>query len=154
MVTETRILIVLCSAASVLLAARPTQADTRAPLGIVERADTALARALPIVFKSGTVETRSLPAFAGARHAITLGETQIPITPKLTIRAGAGLAAIEDAPRGSNLAHTGCAFSGTASYVLVEPVGLRIGVELTTLHVSYGATGFTDETMMLAVTTR
>ncbi len=153
MATETRVLIAL-GFASVLVGARPTWADTFTAPAVIQRADDALAAALPFVFHAGKLETRSVPAFASARHAITLGELQVHVSPRLSVRAGAGLAQIVDAPTELGGAHTGCAVGGSASYALFEPHGLRVGLELSAMHVTYGTTGFTDETMLVALSTR
>lgn len=137
-----------------LLASSPTRADSLTPMPIIDRADRALAKALPVLFENAGMAQRNLPAPSGARHAVTLGELTFHVLTRLDVHCGAGLAAIVDAPADSRLPRTGFATSAGASLAIFEPTGFRVGVEVNTLHVRYGATGLTDQTLMLALTTR
>jgi len=151
---ETRLVLTLSVLGTALFTAAPTRADSLAPMPLVERADTALARALPLVFKNGALETQSLPAFATAHHSVTLAELSFEVTKRIVVHGGFGLAEIVDAPVDIAMHHTGFAVGAGASYAIFQPTGYRFGVELSALHVRYGSIGFTNETMLLALTTR
>jgi hypothetical protein len=144
----------LAVAALALLAPSRTRADSGGTMTVIDRADRAIARMMPVLFDNTDVAQRSLPAPSGARHSLTLGEISIHVLPRIAIHFGAGLAAIVDAPTDSRLPRTGFATVAGASLAIFEPAGFRVGVEVNTLHVRYGSAGVTDQTMMLALTTR
>src|SRR5215470_12533192 len=106
-----------------LLVGAPTRADNfstlpivqradelltqNAPTPVLERADLVLFHAMPSLFSHGKMEERSIPIFSMAHHQVTLGEYTVRVTPKLGVRAGAGIAEIIDAPANFNLPRTG-----------------------------------------------
>src|SRR5215831_12967088 len=138
MATKAQLLVAVLTV-SAFVAARPTWADTAyQPPAIVARADNMLASALPALMDSGLMESRSLPALGSARHSLTIGELQYAFTPRLSARAGLGLAAVVDVPRDatSDLPHTGCAMLGAVNYTLAHLHGFRIAAEASAVHVS------------------
>ena len=125
-----------------------------APTPVLERADTVLFRAMPSLFQHGKMEERSFPMFSMAHHQVTLGEYNVRVTPKMDIRGGMGLAEIVDAPASFNLPRTGAALGGGINYQLAQVKGFRVALDFSALHVRYGAVGMTDETMLIAISTR
>jgi hypothetical protein len=138
-----------------LLASSPTsvRADAKLPMPVLERADRALARALPMLFGNVDMTSQTLPAPSGARHSLTLGELTFHVISRLDVHCGAGLAAIIDAPTDSRLPRTGFATEAGASLVIARPAGFRLGLDINTLHVRYGSMDLTDQTMMVALST-
>jgi len=136
------------------VAEAPTWADTYQQPALMARADNALFDTLPVLFDHGYMESRTLPAFGGALHSLTLGELQINFTRRLSARAGAGLAAIVDAPADSRTPGTGYAVVGTVDYALLQGHGMRFAAEITAVSVSYGDMSFIDKTFLLAVTAK
>jgi hypothetical protein len=138
----------------VLVAWRPTRADNVGPTPILDRADRALARALPVVFENGTFDHHSVPSLLSstARHSVTIGELTLKAAGRLDVHFGAGMAELVDAPANTTMRKTGLAGAIGASYALFEPACFRVGVEVDMLRVQYGAVGFTDERVLLALT--
>jgi len=125
-----------------------------APAPVVERPDALLIRAMPMLFQNGHMEERSIPIFSMARHQITLGEYTFHVTRKVDVRAGVGVAEIIDAPANFDLPRTGAAVGGGINYQLALVKGFRVALDFSALHVRYGAVGMTDETMLIALSTR
>jgi len=145
---------VLFLSIAVLVAWRPTHADNMGPQPILDRADTALARALPVVFENGTFDHHSVPSLASrsAKHSVTIGELTLKAIGRLDVHFGAGMAEVIDVPANSTMRRTGIAAAIGASFALVEPACFRVAIDVDTLRVQYGATGFTDERVLLALT--
>jgi hypothetical protein len=135
--------------------AHGTIVTARGAMALVDQADCALARALPVFFDRAGLDTRTLPAVASSRHLISLVQFSFHPTDRLDLHAGAGLAQIVDVPADSIDRRTGWAVGAGASYAVLRPEGFSLGLQLNAVRVSYGATGgFTDETMLVALTTR
>jgi hypothetical protein len=134
-----------------LLVSAPTRAhaDTLSTMPVVERADTLLWKALPTVIQSGHIEDITLPFYAKAHHSVTLAEFGMRVSSRLTVRGGAGMAEIVDAPVYIDMQHQGPAVGAGVSYELAEAKGFKVGLDFSALHVSYGSVGMTDETMLV-----
>jgi hypothetical protein len=124
------------------------------PLPVLERADAVLVRAMPTLFERGKMEERSIPMFAMAHHQVTLGEYSVHVSKKINVRGGAGFAEIVDAPMNFAMARTGAAVGGGINYRLAQVKGFRVALDFSALHVRYGAVGMTDESILLALSTR
>jgi len=155
---------------AVLLVAAPTQADSFSAMPMVQRADELLTqalpspvierndalimRALPNVLQYGSLEERSIPVTSQMHHTVTLAAYTVHCNHRLDVRAGAGLAEIIDAPASLDMPRSGPAFGGGVNYEVAEVKGLRVALDFSALHVSYGNVGMTDETLLIAVSTR
>lgn len=153
-----------------LLVAAPTHADSfstlpivqradelltqNAPTPVLERADMVLFRAMPSLFQNSHMEERSIPIFSMARHQVTLGEYTVHMTRKMDVRGGLGIAEIIDAPASFDLPRTGAAVGGGVNYQLAQVKGFRVALDFSALHVRYGAVGMTDETVLIAISTK
>src|SRR5205814_3282680 len=84
----------LVAAAVALLASSPTRADSGGATLVIDRADRAIARLMPVLFDNTDMAQRSLPAPSGSRHSLTMGEISVHVLPRLAVHFGAGLAAI------------------------------------------------------------
>jgi hypothetical protein len=142
--------------ASVLLASRPTHADSGDPgLQVQQQFNVPVARALDFFFSGADASRITKRGYAHIRHVVDVVAMRFWATPCLAVRLGGGSArlvdSVVDGPGRSN----GSALLGSVYLAVLQPRGLSLGVELSTLQIRYaGDSGMSEGTVMLQLSSR
>ena len=144
--------------ASVFLAAAPTRADTGdvpASISWQQRFDVPVAHALDMFFSAADTETVTMRGMGHIRHIIDLAAIRVWPTPRLALRMGVGVASLVDSVVACPAKTSGQALAGSLYYAVLQPRGLSLGIELSTLQVRYdNGASLNEGTVMLALSTR
>ncbi len=139
----------------VWLSAAPTRADSGGPLALERRFDVPVAHAIDMFFDAADTEQITMRGFAHVRHIVNVFSLRVWATPRLALRLGAGPAGLVDSPVASAAKMNGSAMVGSLYFAVLQPRGLSLGVELSTLQVHYeNAPGLREGTVLLALSSR
>src|SRR5215467_4834331 len=122
--------------ASVVLASRPTHADSGAPpLQVQQQFNVPVAHALELFFGAADHQQLTMRGFAHVRHSVDLIAMRVWPTSNLAIRIGAGSASLIDSVVAGPEKSSGTAVMGSVYMAILQPRGLSFGVELSTLQI-------------------